>query len=184
MSCGNRSTRWAKENDHGPLRYDCSAVETVKGNPFLAKSERGETSQVDSGFRPRDAKRLHAHLPVIDRRKTRRVLYSIRDYRTGRLDGAEELGMTVRGRPDTRDRRRPLRCRCTVIDDGHDSRWPTKPTAREFFRSCSPTRAATLRTKESGSRRSPRAYRTTAKSETSKSKSPKSTGSIWTVSNT
>jgi len=88
----------AKENDPRAVFDRLFGGETVK-ETRLAKSEREKHRKSILDFVQEDAKRLHAHLPVIDRRKLDEYLYSIRDIER-RLDGAEKLGMTEEGVPD------------------------------------------------------------------------------------
>ena len=88
----------AKENDPRAVFDRLFGGQVVK-ETRRAKSEREKHRKSILDFVQQDAKRLHAHLPAVDRRKLDEYLYSIRDVEK-RLDGAEKLGMTEDGVPD------------------------------------------------------------------------------------
>lgn len=98
MSWRGPTNPMAKETDPRALFDRLFAGQTVK-ETRRAKSEREKYRKSILDFVASDAKRLHAHLPIVDRRKLDEYLYSIRDVEK-RLDGAEKLGLTEEGVPD------------------------------------------------------------------------------------
>ncbi|EGF27830.1 DUF1552 domain-containing protein [Rhodopirellula baltica] len=98
MSWRGPTNPMAKETDPRALFDRLFAGQTVK-ETRRAKSEREKYRKSILDFVSEDAKRLHAHLPIVDRRKLDEYLYSIRDVEK-RLDGAEKLGLTEEGVPD------------------------------------------------------------------------------------
>lgn len=98
MSWRGPTNPMAKENDPRAVFDRLFAGQTVK-ETRRAKSEREKHRKSILDFVQSDAKRLHAHLPVVDRRKLDEYLYSIRDVEK-RLDGAEKLGISEEGVPD------------------------------------------------------------------------------------
>lgn len=98
MSWRGPTNPMAKETDPRALFDRLFAGQTIK-ETRRAKSEREKYRKSILDFVASDAKRLHAHLPIVDRRKLDEYLYSIRDVEK-RLDGAEKLGLTEEGVPD------------------------------------------------------------------------------------
>jgi len=98
MSWRGPTNPMAKENDPRAVFDRLFAGQTVK-ETRRAKSEREKYRKSILDFVQSDAKRLHAHLPAVDRRKLDEYLYSIRDVEK-RLDGAERLGVSEEGVPD------------------------------------------------------------------------------------
>ena len=98
MSWRGPTNPMAKETDPRALFDRLFAGQTVK-ETRRAKSEREKYRKSILDFVASDAKRLNAHLPIVDRRKLDEYLYSIRDVEK-RLDGAEKLGLTEEGVPD------------------------------------------------------------------------------------
>lgn len=98
MSWRGPTNPLAKEIDPRALFDRLFAGQTIK-ETRRAKSEREKYRKSILDFVASDAKRLHAHLPIVDRRKLDEYLYSIRDVEK-RLDGAEKLGLTEEGVPD------------------------------------------------------------------------------------
>ncbi|TWT89309.1 DUF1552 domain-containing protein [Neorhodopirellula pilleata] len=98
MSWRGPTNPMAKENDPRAVFDRLFAGQTVQ-ETRRAKSEREKHRKSILDFVQADAKRLHAHLPIVDRRKLDEYLYSIRDVEK-RLDGAEKLGISEEGVPD------------------------------------------------------------------------------------
>jgi hypothetical protein len=98
MSWRGPTNPMAKEHDPRAIFDRLFAGSTTK-DTRRARSEREKHRKSILDFVEADAKRLHAHLPVVDRRKLDEYLYSIRDVEK-RLDGAEKLGLNEEGVPD------------------------------------------------------------------------------------
>lgn len=98
MSWRGPTNPMAKENDPRAV-FDRLFGGQVVMETRQAQSEREKHRKSILDFVQDDAKRLHSHLPAIDRRKLDEYLYSVRDIEK-RLDGAEKLGMTEDGVPD------------------------------------------------------------------------------------
>ncbi|MCC9657640.1 DUF1552 domain-containing protein [Rhodopirellula halodulae] len=98
MSWRGPTNPMAKETDPRALFDRLFAGQTVK-ETRRAKSEREKYRKSILDFVAEDAKRLHAHLPIVDRRKLDEYLYAIRDVEK-RLDGSEKLGLNEEGVPD------------------------------------------------------------------------------------
>ncbi|MCM2370516.1 DUF1552 domain-containing protein [Aporhodopirellula aestuarii] len=98
MSWRGPTNPMAKENDPRAVFDRLFAGQTEK-ETRRARSEREKHRKSILDFVEEDAKRLHAHLPIVDRRKLDEYLYSIRDIEK-RIAGAEKLGITEEGVPD------------------------------------------------------------------------------------
>ncbi|EMI45199.1 DUF1552 domain-containing protein [Rhodopirellula sp. SWK7] len=98
MSWRGSTNPMAKEHDPRAVFDRLFGGQTEK-EIRRARSEREKHRKSILDFVEADAKRLHAHLPIVDRRKLDEYLYSVRDIEK-RIAGAEKLGMTEEGVPD------------------------------------------------------------------------------------